>query len=167
MISYAIISLSYLSKGKICNISVVTEMSFLLLLHLLLHLCVSAEQSELEETIKDDQEETMYKSEKLYNVNEEEMMQRVERTDVSWKTEKAHLENKLETKNMEVENLQQQLKEMKVQFAEIESRVEEISGLKSEMRAEVKKEVDKVLPTAVEQGLRDLGFALIKTTGTK
>ena len=76
------------------------------------------------------------------------------------------LEKKLETKNVEVEHLQQQLKEMKVQFAEIERVVssqknQEVASLKSEMRTEMKKELDKVLPTAVEQGLRDLPFEMV------
>ena len=150
-------SCSYLSK-IMCNTSVIAEMSFLLVLHLLLHLgnCVLAKQSRLEETIKDDLKKAIFKNEKLNKVTEkeEELMQRMERTDISWKMEKEHLENELETKNVEVENLQQQLKEMKVQFAEIESRVEDIATFKSEMRAEVRKELDKVLPTVVEQGLR-------------
>merc|ERR1711934_15268 len=113
----------------------------------------------------------MFKNENGIGDKFEELMQRVERMDISWKTEKADLEKKLETKNVEVENLQQQLKEMKLQFAEIESRVEEVmlrsqknqevASLKSEVRAEVKKEVDKVLPTAVEQGLRDLPFEMV------
>ena len=90
--------------------------------------------------------------------------------DISWKTEKADLETKLEAKNTEVENLQKWMKEAEVQF---ESRVEEeIAGLKSELRmeiadfqnqcqAEVKSEVEKVLPTAVEKGLRDLPFEIV------
>ena len=82
-------------------------MSHLLLLNLLLHLCVSAKHSGLEETVKDDLEETKYKNEKLDDIENN-----VE-----------DLENKLETKNV---NLQNQLKEMKVQFTEIESRVEEV-----------------------------------------
>ena len=110
-------------------------------------------------------------------------MQRMERMDI--------LEKKLETKNVEVENLQQQVKEGELQF---ESRVEEeIANLKSELtmqnadlqnqlkevdqnrselamqiadlqnqcKAEVKKELEKVLPTAVEQGLRDLPFEMV------
>ena len=36
-----------------------------------------------------------------------------------------------------------------------------VVSVKSEVRAEVKKEVDKVLPTAVEQGLRDLPFEMV------
>ena len=165
------------------KISVVVKMSFLLLLHLLLHLCVSAKQSGLEETVKDDLEKTMYKSEKLNKVNEEELMQRM---GISWKKEKAHLENKLETKNVEVEDVQKQLKEMKVQFTAIESRMEEmmlntqkknqnqemaslkkqvtemesklenVASIKSELRAELEKELDKV-----EQGLRDLPFEMV------
>ena len=154
----------------ISYLSVSVEMSFLLLLHLLLHLCVSAKQSRLEEMVKDDLEETVYKSGKLNNDQDkdDELMQRVERMEISWKAEKAHLENKLEAKNMEVENLQEQLKEVKVQFTEIESRmeevmlstqkknentVEEVASLKSEMRAEVKKGVD--------EGLRDLPFEMV------
>ena len=155
----------------ISYLSVSVEMSFLLLLHLLLHLCiVSAKQSRLKEMVKDDLEETVYKSGKLNNDQDkdDELMQRVERMEISWKAEKAHLENKLEAKNVEVENLQEQLKEVKVQFTEIESRmeevmlstqkknentVEEVASLKSEMRAEVKKEVDK--------GLRDLPFEMV------
>ena len=154
----------------ISYLSVSVEMSFLLLLHLLLHLCVSAKQSRLEEMVKDDLEETVYKSGKLNNDQDKDdkLMQRVERMEISWKAENAHLENKLEAKNVEVENLQEQLKEVKVQFTEIESRmeevmlstqkknentVEEVASLKSEMRAEVKKEVDK--------GLRDLPFEMV------
>ena len=38
---------------------------------------------------------------------------------------------------------------MKIQFAE------------GELRAEVKKELDRVLPDAVEQGLRDLPFEMV------
>ena len=60
----------------------------------------------------------------------EELLQRMER-----------MENELETKNVEVENLE--------------------TKLKMECKAEVRKEVDKVLPTAVEQGLRDLPFEMV------
>merc|ERR1712018_714067 len=79
------------------------------------------------------------------------------------------MEKKLEAKNTEVEDLQKQMKEAE----EFESRVEEeIAGLKSELRmeiadfqnqcqAEVKSEVEKVLPTAVEKGLRDLPFEIV------
>ena len=153
------------------------EMSLHLLLLLVLPLCVSSKQALLEETVNDDVDETMYKSEKLDNIED--------------KFEE--LEEKLETKNVEVENLQKRLKEIEVQF---ESRVEEVilrtqkknhqevASLKSEMKiqmadlqnqlkevktqetkmeckAEVKKELDKVLPTAVEQGLRDLPFEMV------
>ena len=140
---------------------------FLLLLHLLLHLCVSAKQSRLEEAVKDDLEEIMCKTEKLDGT--ESIIE--------------ELESKLETKIVEVENLQTQLKEVKVQFAEIERKIEEVmlssqnkdqnqeiaclkkqvadleikvdqgASLKSEMRAEVKKEVD--------EGLRDLPFEMV------
>ena len=143
------------------NNSVNVEMPLLLLLLLVLPLCVSAKQALLEETVNDDVDETMYKSEKLDNIGDN-----IE-----------ELEEKLETKNVEVENLQTQLKEVKVQFAEIERKIEEVmlstqnkdqnqeiarvkkqvadleikgdqgASLKSEMRAEVKKQVDKVLET--------------------
>merc|ERR1712210_439614 len=75
------------------------------------------------------------------------------------RVEEFMLNTQKETKNSEVENLQKQLKEIKVQFAEFESRM--VVSVKSEVRAEVKKEVDKVLPTAVEQGLRDLPFEMV------
>ena len=117
-------------------------MSFLLLLLLVLPL---SEQSGLEDAFKEDPEETIYKSGEGIEYKLEQLMQRMERMD--------DLEKKLETKNVEVENLQQQLKEMKVQFADIERRVEEVmlstqkknqnhevARLKSEMREEVKKE---------------------------
>ena len=109
------------------------EMSLHLLLLLVLPLCVSAKQALLEETVNDDVDETMYKSEKLDNIED--------------KFEE--LEEKLETKNVEVENLQKRLKEMEVQFAEFESRVEEVilrtqkknhqevAGLKSEMKIQM------------------------------
>ena len=100
------------------------------------------------------------------------------------------LERKLETKNVEVENLEEQLKEMKVQFgnkdreaaflkkqvAELERKMDEVmqrtqknqvvanrltSEVKMQCKAEVEKELDKVLPDAVEQGLRDLPNEMI------
>merc|ERR1712233_158063 len=81
--------------------------------------------------------------------------------------EKVNLEKKLDIKNVEVGNLQQELKEVKVQFAEIKSKMEdlmlkiqknqEIDNLKSEIRAEVKKD----LVTAVEKGLRDLPYEMV------
>ena len=156
---------SYLSQCT-RNISVSVEMSVLLLLHLLLYNVSSPNQSMLEDI---DLEKTKYKSEKLNNVieNEEELMQRMEIMESSWKMEKVNLEKKLETKNVEVENLQQELKEVKVQFAEIKSKMEdlmlkiqknqEIDNLKSEIRAEVKKD----LVTAVEKGLSDLPYEMV------
>merc|ERR1711971_290337 len=82
----------------------------------------------------------------------------MQRMDISWKMEKDHLEDKLKKKNVEVENLQQQLMEMRVQFTEIENRVEEI---RSEGRGEVKKELEKFLSPAVEQGLRELPYEMV------
>jgi len=80
----------------------------------------------------------MYKSENTVNERVEGLMQRMERMEISWETEKADLEKKLEGKLEE-----------------------EISSLKSDMRAEVKKEVDNVLPDAVGRGLRDLPFEMV------
>ena len=143
-------------------------MSPLLFGFLLLHLsnCGSSKQFGLEDAIKDGPEETMYKSKKLNSIEEKEEEYKVERMNISCK--------------MELENLRQQLEEMKVQFgngnkevADLKSQVEEnetkldemiknqsqdvAKSLKSEMKmeckAEVKKEVDKVLPGAVEQGI--------------
>jgi len=140
--------------------SVNVEMPLLLLLLLVLPLSnpVSSRPSGLKENMKEE------KSEKLNDIDKkvEKLNQRMERMDI--------LEKKLEIKNVEVENLQQQVKEGELQF---ESRVEEeIASLKSELtmqntdlqnqfKAEVKKELDKVLPTAVEQGLRDLPFEMV------
>merc|ERR1712018_456595 len=171
---------------------VIAEMSFLLFGLLLLHLlsnCVNAKQIELEEDLGGDLEETMYKSQlNGHEMKVEELLQRMERMEISWKLDKAHLENKLESQNMELEKHQKQLEEMKVQcgyshkkatdlqneFAKMESKMkavmlniqekhqnQEVSGLKSEVRAEVKKEEEKVLPTSVEQGLRDLPFEMV------
>ena len=70
-----------------------------LLLLLLLALPLSNCESS-KETVKDDLEETMYKSEKLEGIEE-----KVE-----------ELETKLEAKNVEMANLQNQLKEVKMQL---------------------------------------------------
>ena len=144
-------------------------MSLLLLFLLVLPLSICESSKEI---VQDDLEETIYKSEKL-----EEIEDKVE-----------ELENKLEAKNVELDNLQNQLKEVKMElgysqkkaadlenkFAEMENKMEEVmlstqkknqnqdvASLKSEVRAEVKKEVDKVLPDAVEQGLRDLPYEMV------
>lgn len=127
-------------------------MSLLLLLILPLSLSnrVSSEQSGL---VNNAPGETMYKMSEKTNDTEdkfEELVQRVERMDISWKAEKAHLEKKLETKNVEVENLQKRVKQMEVQF---ERRLEEamlstqknqeITSLKSQM-AELQKQLKEV-----------------------
>merc|ERR1712037_76941 len=139
------------------SVNVGMPLPLLLLLVLPLSNRVSSEQSRLEEE--------KYKSENLNGIDKkaDELMQRMERLDISWKLEKADLEKKLETKNAEVENLQERVKEGEVQF---ESRVEglilrtqrknenqEVASLKSEMRADVKEEVDK--------GLRDLPSEMV------
>ena len=51
----------------------------------------------------------------------EELLKKVERMDIGWKMEMTHLENKLEPKTVEVENLQKRLTDVELQF---ESRVE-------------------------------------------
>ena len=174
---------SYLPRSRTSanNISVIAEMSLLLLLLLLLPIS-NCEQSGLEDAARDDPtEETMNKSEnpKIIEDKFEELVQRMERMDMRWKLEKT----RLETKNLElVEKLEQQLEGVKVQFESrleqvekvatlekpvtvIESKAEEIASMKSEVKmqckAEVKKEVNKVLPTAVEEGLRDLPFEMV------
>ena len=52
----------------------------------------------------------MFKSEIGIGDKLEELLQKVERMDISWKLEKAYLENKLEAKHVEVESLQKMLK---------------------------------------------------------
>ena len=123
-------------------------MSLLLVGLLLLHLtnCVSSEQSGLEENFRDNLEETTYSNENLNSIDKkvEELLQRMER-----------MEHNFETKTAVVENLQNQHKNQK----------QEVASLKSEMakqcKAEVKKEVEKVVPSAVEQGLRELPFEMV------
>ena len=150
--------------------SVMDEISLLLLGFLLLHSskCVSSKESRLEETVKNDPTEIMFKNDNGDKF--EELMQRMERMEIGWKLEKAHLETKLEAQNIEMNNHQQQLEEMSVQF---ENRDKEVADqncevgkslkneIKMQCKAEVKKELDKVLPTAVEQGLRDLPFEMV------
>ena len=143
-------------------------MSFLPLLLLVLPLlnCESVKQSTLEENVRDNSEETMCKSEKLNSLENkfEELVQRIERMDTSWKMEKAHLEKKLETKKVEVENLEKRVNAGEVQFAELESRMDEVmlSTQKSaEVRSAVQTELDAALPDAVEQILRDLPFEMV------
>ena len=104
MLSYK--SNSNLSKAR-WKSSVVAEMSHLLLLHLLFQICASAKQSGFEGL-----DERMYKSENTVNEREEGLMQRMERMEISWKQEKAHLETKLESQNMEMENNKKRLTEM-------------------------------------------------------
>ena len=134
----------------------------------------------LENAVKDGSKEC--KCEELNGIAEQvkELMQRMERMDISWKEEKAHLENRLDTKNVEMEDLRRRLEEVELL---LESRVEEVmartqsrneemlrtqnnqevlnSELTLQCRAEVKKELDKVLQEAVQQGLRDLPFEMI------
>ena len=120
------------------NVSVIIEMSFLLFGFLFLHLsnCESVTQSRLGEAVKSDPQ-MMFKSEIGIGDKLEELLQKVERMDISWKLEKAYLENKLEAKNVEVESLQKMLKvqlgdnnkevvKLKNQVTEIENKLDEV-----------------------------------------
>merc|ERR1712212_4475 len=64
---------------------------------------------------------------------------------------------------MEIGDLQNQLYQAKAEKKNENQEFAESlkSEVKSECKAEVKKEMDKVLPTAVEQGLRDLPFEMV------
>merc|ERR1712212_533164 len=64
---------------------------------------------------------------------------------------------------MEIGDLQNQLYQAKAEKKNENQEFAESlkSEVKSECKAEVRKEVDKVLPTAVEQGLRDLPFEMV------
>ena len=118
----------------------------------------------------------MCKSEKLNSLENkfEELVQRMERMDTSWKMEKAHLEKKLETKNVEVENLDKRVNAGEVQFAELETRTDEVmlstqkrnqnqdvASVRSAVSAKLEKKLEEVLPDAVEQRLRDLPFEMV------
>ena len=92
-------------------------MLLLLFGFLLLHFssCEAVKQSGLEDAVKNDPQEMMVKSENGIGDKVEELLKRVERM------EEAHTDEKLEAKNLEVENLQRQLEEMKVQFENLKS----------------------------------------------
>merc|ERR1712010_113033 len=84
------------SHGNSVNVEMPLLLPFFLVLPFCLSNPVSSEHSGLKETVKDDLEETMYKNENL--------------DDIENKVEE--LQRKLETKNVNEENLQKQLKEM-------------------------------------------------------
>merc|ERR1711990_499048 len=141
------------------------EMSTLLFGFLILHLstCASSKQPGLEENVGGDPKEKMCKREKLNGIEEkvEDLLQRMEIMDTRWKLEKALLEEKLDIKNVEVEDLQKQLKEAKRKNENQEVAKSLRSEMENQCKAEVKKELEKVLPSAVEQGLRDLPFEMV------
>jgi|ERR1712192_41579 len=149
--------------------SVNVEMPLLLLLLLVLPLSnpVSSEQSGLKENVKDDPEETMYKSEKLNGIEGKlsELMQRVKEMEVQFESslEEMMLDTQKSELAIQIADLQNQLKEVKVERKN--QNLVAAHNLKSEFetqfKAEVKKELDKVLPTAVEQGLRNLPFEMV------
>ena len=120
-------------------------MSLLLLLLLALRL---PNHVSSKETVNDDLKETMNnKSERVEEKMEE-------------------LEKKLETKNVEVENLQKRLTGVEEMLStQKKNRNQEAAFLKTELtrqcKAEVRKELDKVLRAAVEQGLRELPYEMV------
>ena len=89
-------------------------MSLLLLGFLLMHICngVSAKQSGSEVAVESDPKEIMFENDSGIGDQVKELMQRMERMEISWKQEKAHLETKLESQNMEMENNKKRLTEM-------------------------------------------------------
>ena len=91
-----------------------------------------------------------------------ELMERIERLEISWKKEKTNLEHKLKTQNLEVEKLRARLEEVEMQMTDFQT-LEKTKILKSEWKGELKKELDKVLATAVERALRDLPFEIVCT----
>ena len=151
------------------NVSVIAKMPPLLLLLLVLPLsiCVSSKQYGTGENVEDDLEEKMYKREKLDDM-EDKFQELIQRMDNRWKMEKDHLEKKLETKNVEIENLQKQLKEMEVQF---ESRMDEVmlSTQKNQEVASLKMQIGDIhsqlkevkAERKNERGLRDLPFEMV------
>ena len=108
----------------------------------LLHLCNGGS------AVKSDPIEIMIRNENGIEDQVKELMQKVEK-----------MENKLETKSVEVEILQTQLKE--VQKKKHQNHEVEKNEMAMQCKAEVKKELDKVLPMVVEQGLRDLPFEMV------
>ena len=112
-------------------------MSLLLLLLLVLPLS-NCEFSN--ETVKDDLEETMYKKEKVGGIED-----KVE-----------ELEKKLDTKNMEVENLQKRLTELTEEVMKMKNQKQDVARLKHEVRTEVRKQVEQV-----EQELKELPYEMV------
>ena len=94
---------------------------------------------------KDDLEEPMYnRSESI-----EEKMEELEKT--------------LKTKNEEMKSLQNRLTEVEEMLSTQKKNLnKEIATIiKNECKVEVKKELDKVLPEAVEQSLRELPYEMV------
>jgi len=149
------------------SVNVVMPLLLLLLLVLPLSNPVSSEQSGLKENVNDDPEETMYKNEKLNGIEGKfsELMQRVKELEVQFESslEEMMLDTQKSELAIQIADLQNQLKEVKVERKN--QNLEAAHNLKSQFemqfKAEVKKELDKVLPTAVEQGLRNLPFEMV------
>ena len=149
------------------NSSVIPEMSLLLLGLLLLHQVlsnsVSSKQSGLEDAVKNDPTEMMVKNENSIGDKFEELMQRVERMDISWKLEKANLERKLEVKTLEVENLHKRVKEGEVQF---ESRLEEVTMQVKEDMKNKNQEVAHSLKSEMETRCSEEGAGQSSSNGS-
>ena len=114
-------------------------MALLLLLLLVLVLPLTNCKSS-NETVKDDLEDTMYKKEKVGGIED-----KVE-----------ELEKKLDTKNVEVENLQKWLTELTEEVMKMKNQKQDVARLKHEVRTEVRKQVEQV-----EQGLRELPYQMV------
>ena len=114
-------------------------MALLLLLLLVLVLPLTNCKSS-NETVKDDLEDTMYKKEKVGGIED-----KVE-----------ELEKKLDTKNMEVENLQKRLTELTEEVMKMKNQKQDVARLKHEVRTEVRKQVEQV-----EQELKELPYEMV------
>ena len=122
------------------------QLVFGFLLLSLLYNCVSSKQSRLEEDVRGNLGEMIFMAEKLNGLDKkvEQLLQKMER-----------MENKIGAKNLEADNLQKQIKELQKKNKKQELTHSEMI---MQCKAEVKKEVEKVLSPAIEEGLRDFGF---------
>ena len=79
----------------------------------------------------------------------------------SLKKQVSAMESRERETRMQIADFQNQLKEMKEQKKKQEVATSLKSEIEKQCEAEVKKELEKVLPTAVERGLRDLPFEMV------
>merc|ERR1712233_52989 len=118
--------------------TVIGEMSFLFLGFLLLQLSNGVEQARVEEGVNDGPT----KNENGIEDQVKELMQRVERMDITRKMETADLEKKLEAKNTEVENLEKRVKEIEAQKKNQNQEI--VASLKSEIEEQCQEKVKSV-----------------------